>query len=581
MNATRKHTATQVAARVITGRDLDGGHRTDARWNAHGSRSLTITGHASRWAHYPHQRRAGIRALALVTVLLLITGLLTNVAATGATLRVLTWIVLGIATWMVVEKSRRYVHRREVVAPLADALAAHLHDSRYMLDPRTWMDIPVDVQERPSRVYLKQALVLTDAAEKSLARLVARKVGLVNPTSTFVLRGERPFMELRPAPAPPERVSFTDPNIRALVEAAPKGHTFLGLAPRDEPLYLDRIKGAPHVGWSMPTNAGKSTAARGGIMQFLHEGGVTLILDPKMDSHPWARDLPNVRYADSPQEIHEALMWLSGEVDRRNAIGKAHGDYYGNVDPALIGPEILVIAEELNSMENDLSTYWRTIRDPKRGDPLKPVSLTSLGRALNMGRSKRVYIWPIAQELLVQSLGGPAAKANLSTRILGRAAVATWNKLAPECKRNGRYPRKLMELGRVYVVTGDEPVPVQVMHVDEEVAREYALSGTVATFPTVATVPGGVGDASRSSQAGGLSGSPHPPLTVVRDEVGLAEAATRLGVPQAKLLKARERSGSFPVAVGEGVRGMKLYRFDQLSQWLLRTPSQESDEDVS
>jgi len=559
----RQYQTTRAVGRFIAGRDLDGQRRTDARWNKPGTQPLTATGHASRWAHYPHRKRANIRIKTTLLVLGLAIGAVLNWGYTASTLRVLAWVGIGLVCWATWEKSRRYVHRKEVIAPLGEFLASRLGDSRYMLDPRSYVHVPVDVNDGPSRVYLPSEWTpASPNAEKTLALGTARKIGLRGPSYTFELAGDSPYFEIRPAPDPPELVSFAKPEIRALVENREPGVLFLGLGPRDAPQYLDLVKGAPHIGWSMATNAGKSTAARGGIMQFLHDGGICLILDPKMDSHPWARGLPNVRYCDTPKEIFDGLTWLSGEVDRRNAIGKKHGDIWGNVDPRLVGPKLLVIAEELNSMEIDQAAYWRSIRQP--GQPLKSESMTALGRALNMGRAKRVYIFPIAQELLVQSLGGPAAKANLSTLVLGRANTPTWNKLAPQCKVNGRYPKKSMWPGRVYLVITDEPIPVQTMLVDEQDARDYAMAGIVSIFPGndpgdhVSAFPyahgaadlGHPGETQPGDPAGDPGGDPASrPLRAVGELVTLADAAERFALTIDTLRNASKRDERFPSPV--------------------------------
>jgi hypothetical protein len=589
----RRHQTVRAVGRFVAGRDLDGRRRTDARWNKPGTQPLTPTGHASKWAHQPHLKRAKLRFTMVCFTVLTPLGLLIDWQATVTTLRVLACMALVFVGWVVFwEKPRRYMNYKETIKPLGEFLASTLGDARYMLDPRSCIHVPVDVDDRPTRIDLPPTKTFTESQEKTLARSVAARIpGMHHPMHTFSYEGGQPFMELRPAPAPREWVRFSDPDVRALVECREPGHLFLGLGPRDAPQYLDLVKGAPHVGWSMPTNAGKSTAARGPIIQFLYDGGICLILDPKMDSHPWARDLPNVRFCDTPEEIFDGLMWLSNEVDRRNAIGKAHGDIRGNVDPQLIGPKLLVIAEELNSMEIDQATYWRSIRQP--GDPLKSPSMTALGRALNMGRAKRVYVFPISQELLVQSLGGPAAKANLSTRILGRADAATWNKLAPQCKVKGRYPKKSMHPGRVYVVTGDEPgevpvpVSVQTMYVDEQDARDYAMSGIVAEFPAdeaarqpedrSAELYGHDGvRLPRPGEMGELpQGLPHlhavPELEL--EGITLAAAAEVLTLNVKTLRNARDRDPSFPDPVETPQPGKPArYWMADLERWAENRP---------
>ena len=560
--------ATRVGFRLLAGRDLDGRTRTDARWAKPGTQATTPHGHASRWAHYHHRRRSGIRLTALTASLLVGYGWVTDWGATNSTLRVAAWLAILTGLWATWEKGRRYVHRRELIAPLGETLAAHFGDSKYMLDRRSWIDVPVDFEDRPTTIYLPKTYNPTEAQEKTLARLVGRRIGLSHPTSTFDLRGERPFMELRPAPAPPDLVAFSDPAIRAMVEAAPEGRPMLGLAPRDVPYGLDLDAEAPHVGFSMATNAGKSTAARALLMQQLHQGGLALILDRKQVSHAWCRDHPGVRYCSSEREIYDALIWLSAEIDRRFMIVKNNADIRGNVDAALIGPRLTVIAEELNTLQDDISTYWRTIRPT--GAPMKPPAMSALGRSMAMGRQGRVHVIPIGQKITAQAIGGTAARENMSTRVLGRATTSTWNMLAPECKRGGRYPRYTKHRGRVYVVVGDEATPVQVILADEQEALDYALAGTVAVFPVVDGEAGAASTTTITRDNTGASGElPHlmlvpPPPS---EAVSLSDAAERLGLTIKTVRNGRDRDSRFPDPVSSGAGKPSLYRWEDIKKW--------------
>lgn len=596
----------RVAFRFVTGRDLNGGYKTDHKWAKPGTQITSANGRATRWAHQPMRRRAGVRMLSLLALVGLLVGPLVSVTGTVQTLRALAWLVLLIGGWVVYERARKYAQRRHELQPLAVAIAHHLKDSRYVHNPREWIALPPDVLDGTTTIYLPVDHVFSDTTERAFARMVGRRIGLGrDPSAVFELQGERPRLELRPAPAPRDLVDFADPEVRALVESAGEGRLLLGLGPRDVPAWLDLNVQAPHIGMSMSTNAGKSTAARGLLMQHLHEGGIALILDPKMDSHLWARGLPNVRYADTPQEIHEALLWLSDELDRRCEVTKEHADIRGNVDPALVGPRLMVIGEELNTLETDVKIYWRSIRDPKT-DPILPVSLAALGRALNMGRARRINAFMIAQELLVQSLGGPAAKTNLSTRILGRANTPTWNKLAPECKVNGRYPKKSMHRGRVYLVTGDEPLPVQTMFCDEQTAIDYSLSGVVSTFPAAvgaavpqpahardhretsavrSAVPQAFFDAAEDDDEPEAVGADGVQSDVLFDPdaelITLSDAAERLALSLKTLRDARDRgSPGFPAHDPDSVVPGKplLYLFVDLEKWAInRTPARGGD----
>lgn len=476
-----KDSAGVKVARFVTGRELDGQPRTNARWNRPGTQAMTPHGYASRWHHYPHRRRAGIRVGAALAALLLLVGLVADVTATEETLWVFMWGVVLIATWMVIEQARRYAHRRELVAPLAQVLADRLKDSCYVLDPRSWIHVPVDVQDRPTTIYLPRIYDPNEAQEKALVRLVARKVGLVNPTHTFDLKGGNPKLVLTPAPAPPDMVRFSDEAIQSILAASKDGQPLLGLAPREAPYFLNWDTEAPHVGLSMATNAGKSALARALLAQHLRQGGIAIILDRKIVSQNWADKHPAVRYARTEREIHDALLWASAEIDRRYSIIRRHADMKGNVDPELIGPRLLVIAEELNTLEMDIRRWWMENRKAFDG-PVSPPALNAIGRFVAMGRQGRAHMLVISQKLTCQSIGGTAARENLSTRILGRATTSTWNMLAPECKIGGRYPRMSKVRGRVHVVFAGEATPVQVVYMTEEEAFEYAMGGQIGSF---------------------------------------------------------------------------------------------------
>jgi hypothetical protein len=566
------------AIRFVSGRPLNGEYKTNHKWSKPGTQTTGAQVRATRWSYLPMRRRAGIQLLTLGAIVAIPVGFVISVSGTSQTLRVIVWLLLLTGVWVTVEKSRKYMHRKEVLAPLAEAIAGRIGDSRYMHEPKQWMSVPLEVDDGPTVIYLPNTYSPSQPQEKALVHMVARKVGLMNPTATFEYKGDRPYLELRPAPAPRELVSFSDPDIRAMIDRLQEGNYLIGLGPRDVQSTLDFNTQASHAGLSCAPGGGKSITGRALLMQELHDGGIALILDPRMDSQLWARGLPNVRYADTAQEIHEALLWLSGELDRRNAIAKQHTDIKGDVNPAVIGPRLLVVCEELNTLEMDLATYWRTIRQP--GDPIKPVSLSALGRASNMGRARRINGLFIAQELLVQALGGPAVKANLSTMMLGRANAPTWNKLAPQCKVNGRYPRKSMHRGRLYVVTGDEPELVQVVYATEQEAIDYALSGIVTTFPDAAVAARGSGEPHLPQHADhsetGTRTHPTPPSPVPDEPAGeteelitLADAADRLQLPLMTLKKARERHPHFPQPVDPKPGKPNLYYFVELDKWAL------------
>ena len=108
------------------------------------------------------------------------------------------------------------------------------------------------------------------------------------------------------------------PGIRDLIESSKPDELVLGLGVAGTPVTVSWSGDSPHVGLSMPSGDGKSTVAELMAAQVLFHGGVCLILDYKLFSHPWALfRMPNVFYAGTTQQIHEALLWLDRETKRR------------------------------------------------------------------------------------------------------------------------------------------------------------------------------------------------------------------------------------------------------------------------
>src|SRR3546814_15324323 len=87
---------------------------------------------------------------------------------------------------------------------------------------------------------------------------------------------------------------------------------------------VDLDSESPHILVNAPTNKGKSTVGRSLGVQSLSQGDLVVVLDRKMHSHQWARDLaPVVHYADTTPSIGFALVNLGQELQRRNQIGRA------------------------------------------------------------------------------------------------------------------------------------------------------------------------------------------------------------------------------------------------------------------
>ena len=84
------------------------------------------------------------------------------------------------------------------------------------------------------------------------------------------------------------------------------------------PVTVDLDSESPHILVNAPTGLGKSAIARSVGVQRAAAGDVLVILDVKMHSHRWARELsPVAHYADTASGVGQALVNLSWELHRR------------------------------------------------------------------------------------------------------------------------------------------------------------------------------------------------------------------------------------------------------------------------
>src|SRR5688572_29341413 len=139
---------------------------------------------------------------------------------------------------------------------------------------------------------------------------------------------------------------------------APENQPVLGINGEGEPLSIDLDGESPHILVSAATGGGKSTIQRSIAAQILRNGGVATVLDVKMHSHRWAKNLPNVGYAQNMTEVGNALVELGREVHRRNAIVN---DFPGPIEEAPVGPRLVVVFEELNATMGQLKELTRRI----------------------------------------------------------------------------------------------------------------------------------------------------------------------------------------------------------------------------
>jgi hypothetical protein len=543
------------AWRWFSGAAMHGRPMTDAGWFIKGNKALTVTGRAGRWHYLPRLVRAAVRTAGSVVTLTTLWGVREAPEVTAVTWAVIVTAAAGYGVWRGVRGVQEWKHYRSRIRPLAVALGPAVGHSP-VIRPRKWVDVPRDYATRPDAeviVTLPERFPGTRDARDLVTTLVTGKLSLQDAKPRFEMAGVPRAIFTMDVP-PPDKVPME--SVTATLKAATPTAPFLGLGRAAKPVFADLDNDSPHVVFSMGSGGGKSVATGGLTAQVLHNGGCAMILDIKRLSHSWARGLPNVRYCRSVEEIHDACLWLQGEIDRRNIKADEGADIDGNTDHVDVGPRIIVLAEEMNATVNRLRAYWRKIK--AKGDPAESPAVEALGDALFMGRAVKVNMLAVAQMFTARTAGGPEARENMGTRVLSRYTMNNWRMLVPEI---WPMPRSSRKPGRVQVCSGGVAKETQIMFGTAAEFRSWASSGTVTRFPVAGEVL-----------------ERHDEKVPAARAVGLAEACESglLPIGLEAVRKARQRDPEFPQPVRE-TDGEFLYDPADLRVWVSNRPRARID----
>jgi hypothetical protein len=256
----------------------------------------------------------------------------------------------------------------------------------------------------------------------------------------------------------PEIYDYED--ARQTLWSLPNSQILLGVAGGGDPVTVDLLTDTPHVMVSAGSGAGKSVLARSIATQFLVKGGNVVFLDVKLISHRWAKNLPGTDYASEIHQIANVLVSVGAEVKRRMRI---IDEFPGPIDEAPIGPPVMLIAEELNSMMEELREFEKSL--PNRG-VYKPTR--AFGDIMNLGRAARVHVVGFGQ-YLDATVVPKRWRESFGFKALIRHTPDSWNMLAWQC---GYCPPAPQERGRGYVVTGAGATMTQFLFIEEELCAE-------------------------------------------------------------------------------------------------------------
>jgi len=545
-----------VAWRLLTGMAWHGGAVSDRGWFRPGTRALTATGHVGRAHHQPRWKVTLRRLGSLTAAVCIVYGLVVDRGATELS------VALGgaaagawaaIAIWRRVRIRR---HRRSWLAPLHATI--HRHVNRTLTDrPESYITVALD--RSTGQVALPLGVSPTDKVRKQLEGDVRARLGI--PSAEFDwagVAGPKPVVTWAPAPKLPEVVTLE--MVRDAIETARPGQLIAGLGARDVIARIRLAGDSPHFLVNGPSGSGKSVAVQSAIAQFLFHGGFGIILDFKELSHVWADSLdgtlPNIAYCRSDEDIYAMLLWLQGELRRRNKVARFTARRDGSIE-ANVGDRLLIAAEELNVTAARLAAWWKD-----EGDGGQCPAIKAMNEILFMGRQAKMHILQASQRADANAVGGGAARENLTARLLlGKIQKPTWKMLAGEFE----YPASMSTQPGAGFLVGADVTAVQTVYLTPQEAWDLSLAGEVADPPH--DIPKVMQQAAAQLSPAGESpdspaaASPAPPLLGLREAVDAGKFGDRtLGAVRTWRNRYRDRWA--PVA---GWRGPEeLYREEDL-----------------
>ncbi|MGK5546683.1 hypothetical protein ACSNOH_18415 [Streptomyces sp. URMC 127] len=253
----------------------------------------------------------------------------------------------------------------------------------------------------------------------------------------------------------PTLLRFTDPGLREQLEALPDSTALIGISTDGTAIAVD-LDTAPHILVCTATGGGSTTILRTITAQFLHQGAHALVLDPKLVSHLWAKGLPTVTHRGNVAGIHDALVNLADELQRRI-------DLDGDLDDV---PRLMVVLDQADTTLRQLTRYWETFR--QKDDPKKSPAVVALEDVLYTGRQARIHV--LYNGRAVNGGLAPAAREQFATVILARFTANTWQRLAPIA---GPAPKSSPLPGRVHVVQDSTAHPTQALLMTDAEAADW------------------------------------------------------------------------------------------------------------
>lgn len=451
---------------------------------------------STRWSTLAYWKRAIWRLVTTGVVAALVYGWFHFTTTTVWIVVVALSALVGIKEGQLLHKWCIRHHLAEYVHPLHEALAPQLRIPE-TVQPSEWLRIPRNFDDADAdpriRIYLPPTFKATNEDEevqlgsradassyqKVVDEVVMSKLGLNRSemTTRYHMVGAQPRVEYHRLPPVPTKVTVD--MVRRALDKATGGTVVFGLARGGRVIKINLDTDYPHVMLSVPTGGGKSWTIRAVVTPMLPKDKNTrvVVLDPKQHSQNQFRDHPHVRIVRHIADMHDELVAIGKEIARRNEVidsAPIDGEDADKKRPKDLGPRLMVVFEEANTLARRLASHWQGIKpDGYRGSS---PALDAMADLTQMGREVMVNAVLVAQMGTAKATGGGESRENFGARFLGfGSSENAWRMVAGSDVKKPR--SKSSRPGGMYWLEGNSPVEMQVVGWDSTSARDFAFEG--------------------------------------------------------------------------------------------------------
>lgn len=398
------------------------------------------------------------------------------------------------------------------------------------------------------RVLLPPEHPMPEGDRDRLLEMVQGRLGSSAIDGRYNMEGSRPYLELFIPKQPPALLTWEE-----MMERSDPSNPYIGQSASGEMRWDPSDPERPHIGVAGKTGSGKTELMAFIVAQVMRGGAGVLVLDIKGFSHEWIADIPGVHYARSPQGIHDAVIWLHGEMLRRinERVERRQFDF----------PRLVVILEERNSTQEALRQLWEVIRPT--GVKGRSPAIFGIDAVLSQARAVQINIIMAGQETAEMKVG---SKVNYGAWAIGSKMERNhWRNVGADRKQ----PSPATARGRWGWVNGGQVTMFQAVFPDlanhTARLRIWAMQGerydVIEAMQYINKVTSPWSEAITSDP------DPTPAIASAPVQVTLREFSDGHDITIMALRSAKDRDPAFPKSVGAHGRSA-LYSLAAMEEWL-------------